>query len=382
MKKILRFIVIVSAALLLSGAASASGAAEVKADSVSVVPGHEIEYAVSVSNNPGFCGTKLRLRFDTSALQPVCTSGDESVVLCTAGKVFRSGTLVCALKSDGCQIFWSDTKDCTGDGELFRIRLRAAEDAAFGDYPVSVSYESANTINKNEERVPLSCTGGSVTVRAFSPNVMGSEVTASPGETFTYDISVQDDPGFASLDVQIVFDTTVLSLVSESGSYLTIPQNGFSSGTYNCKAYANAIEILWHSTENTTEEGTFISLKFRVMQAAPAGDYPIQLSYVPKNTLDREEQPVSFSCLQGSVHVVYGATVEILDSHNVKITPAQTSAQIFAAFYDKNGRMVCVAESTGGPFTVTDTKLDFRKLTCKVFWLNENHIPVSPCKIR
>lgn len=368
--------------LLSTAPCLAADTAVVTGETLTVVTGETIEYRVSISGNPGITGLGLKLSFDTDALALSYTDGE---IDCVQGDFSGRGSLYCGPTADGCQILWSHTSDVATDGTLFTLRLTVKEDAIPGEYPIRIQNVSRNTVNKAEERVPLTCRSGSITVRTYQQLIYGESVTALQGDEFSFSVSLQDNPGIASCDISVQFDPEVLIPLAdaESGEYAAAPTAGILGGSLISRAGADSIRVFWTSTDNVSEDGTLFTLRFQVKDFAAVGRSSIILSYSTGNTLNAQEQPVTFDTASGEVDVRSALTVDVQFQtvHAARITVTHTSARnIIAAFYDERGKMLtCHLEQITSNDVVFSVQSAFRDLSCaeiRIMFLDEDFRPL------
>ena len=145
--------------LLCAAQVLAADSAAVTAGSVTAERGARVELPIAISGNPGLAAWMFEVSWDTAAL--ALTPSEETVV---AGEAFRSGTLLTHQKDDGTlTVSWFTTKNVKADGELFTLRL-TVRDTAGGEYPIAVTCSQENTLNVQEQPVPITVHAGSVTV--------------------------------------------------------------------------------------------------------------------------------------------------------------------------------------------------------------------------
>lgn len=376
-----RLIATVLSVVLLMGMApshAASGAV-VTGESVTTVAGREIEYRVSIAGNPGLASFNFHLSFDTDVLSLVYKD-DGTNIDCTQGDFSNKGMMTCGVYDNGCQVFWSHSSDVTADGTLFVLKLRVKEDAQLGEYPVKLTCVSRNTINKAEEFVSVTCVNGSVTVREFVPTIYAQSVAVKQGETLDYTVSLRDNPGLAAYNVQVLFDSDVLTLADEA---ITPSETAFTSGSLSHKEYLDAVDVLWHAVENTKDEGELFTLHFEVKKDAKLGKYPVSVLCVPENTLDQDEQDVSFACEDGEIEILTSAVVdfELKGNSTAKITVGQAPA-VYAVgcLYTtgKQAKQIQTADVVNGVAEIVLSQDNMSAYVCKVFLFDGDWRPVGP----
>lgn len=383
-KKKFQTVVILLVVLLLIPfipARAAAPTAAVTGEICSAALGQEIDFRVSLTGNPGLTSLKISLQFDTGVFSLV---SDENGIACRQGDFTNQGILVCGPETDGCSVFWSHTRNVTTDGTLFSIRLRLADTAAVGTYPIKISCDPRSTINAAEETVALPCTDGAISVRTYQPLILGEELTAAPCEEFAFRVSIIDNPGIAAVNVQLFFDPDVLTLLDVDDSYLTEPDNAFGAGVYQSVPYANAVNVLWTNIYNVSATGELFSVRFRVKDTAKFADSPIRVICISENTRNESGAKVEFQCKNGSVTVLPEIHIAFPDSHHALITIEHvTSGHVIAALYTKDGKLLnAVPQVVSELKTVIQAEnsiVDFSRADCKITFLDDQMCPNMPC---
>lgn len=116
-----------------------------------------IEVSVSIQNNPGVAGAKLRISYDTGM----------ALIGAVEGPAFGSidYTAPADLRS-GCAFNWDSlTGEATEDGEVLRLTFRVSDRVSVGDVlEISCSYTHGDVYGDDLENVYLDCISGFVTI--------------------------------------------------------------------------------------------------------------------------------------------------------------------------------------------------------------------------
>ena len=116
---------------------------------LSVKAGGIAEISVEIKNNPGLAAWLIELRWDASTFS---VEGDVQ-----SGESFVSGSMLSRVDKPGSlSVNWYNVKNVTEDGVLFTVRLRAADGLETGDCEIVLNCSEKNTINLDEELVPVS----------------------------------------------------------------------------------------------------------------------------------------------------------------------------------------------------------------------------------
>ena len=117
---------------------------------------------------------------------------------------------------------------------------------------------------------------------------------ANPGETFTVEIMLDRNNGFAHLSLDVLFNADVLELVEVTNGALF-------------ENFAYGAHLVWSAAENVTESGVLVTLTFKVKKGVTAGDCEITL--VCNEAWNSDELPATVVLSGSSVainDVVYG----------------------------------------------------------------------------
>ena len=149
--------------------------------------------------------------------------------------------------------------------------------------------------------------------------VVSSEM-AEPGEVFQITIAIQDNPGVASIELNVVYDENVLELTGvEKGEIVDpvgpLPEGAFPGFFDPVDAYPGTqpektlSTLTWFkdtasaTATNNTLNGSFAVLTFQVKANAALGNTEVSVTFDAKNVHDIDEQPVPFTVEAGTVTV-------------------------------------------------------------------------------
>ena len=105
----------------------------------------EIVLNLQLDENPGLMGYHFLIECDRNTFY--VDYDEENGLACEAGNASANGNLFASEYEDsGWQILWFATEENYNKGSLFKLTLKAAEDAETGVYPIKVSYAKANTL--------------------------------------------------------------------------------------------------------------------------------------------------------------------------------------------------------------------------------------------
>ena len=139
-------------------------------------------------------------------------------------------------------------------------------------------------------------------VFAASPAITVSSVKCEPGGEAAVEVSISGNPGVCAGRLAI-----------SCGEYLEltgVEDGGLLDGAYfGSDKSANPYYVTWDDTlaeKDNTNNGTLVTLRFRVGKDAPSGPQPVTVSYLPGDFVNVSLQRVSFTVTNGTVRVVGG----------------------------------------------------------------------------
>ena len=150
---------------LPAGEAISAEAADAPAFVVSdaeAVQGDTVTVEIAVENDPGISSFRLAVDYDSEAM--LLSAAEGSVITGTegsSGQVFIGNTDKIPLI-----VSWFDGlhEDCTYNGTLALLTFQIPEDAAPGEYKVTLSYDPEDVFNTNYRNITFNTVSGKVTV--------------------------------------------------------------------------------------------------------------------------------------------------------------------------------------------------------------------------
>ena len=121
------------------------------------------------------------------------------------------------------------------------------------------------------------------------------------GETVTISVAVEKNPGLSGFRHEIVFDESVLQFVSAQKS------DELSSGTLVVneeQADQGQITLLWYNPSDYQNDSRLYVLTFKILDEAPAGDYPIELNFNDNDNRNALGEQILFLHENGTVVIV------------------------------------------------------------------------------
>ena len=151
-----------------------------KVGTVSGKAGDVVRVPVSIEQNTGFAGFTFLV------------SADDALVLTDIAKgdlLSNSDSGAFTKNVRGRLINWTDSENLTGDGVLFYLTFKIADDAEPGSYVISIALkdgQSSNFVNEYGGAIPFEAETGTVTVKAVQPEPVNPFTDVAKGK-FYYD---------------------------------------------------------------------------------------------------------------------------------------------------------------------------------------------------
>ncbi len=270
---------------LMSVGASAEGKLQLIFTGAAAQPGEEVEVKFTLGNNPGLKGVSGEVKFDESVLTYVGYTVDSPL-----------GNWSLESFPEDHILFWtydgfSAGQMLTYDGsEMVTLRFKVAEDAAPGDYPITMvldpEYDAITGVEDNyvAEITDYEIVPGTVTVQQPAEQeklqLIFSEETVKAGEEVEVKFTLGNNPGLKGVSGEVKFDESVLTYVD-----YTVDS---PLGNWSLESFPEDHILFWtydgfSAGQMLTYDGSeMVTLRFKVAEDAAPGDYPITMVLDPE----------------------------------------------------------------------------------------------------
>lgn len=109
-----------------------------------VAGGNSLTLNLKIKNNPGLEGFLFFVECDPSVYY--MDYSENTGYDYQAGALTENGTYFVMPDESGWRVLWFNTEAASGDGTLFTLKLKVADNVTSGSYPVSISYSAENMI--------------------------------------------------------------------------------------------------------------------------------------------------------------------------------------------------------------------------------------------
>lgn len=157
--------------------------------------------------------------------------------------------------------------------------------------------------------------------------IYGGEVKAFSGEEVRFPVYIANNPGIASVRIDLTYDTDVFALIeknTEGESDEVEKGDALTTGSVVVKSTETGCQIFWWSDKNAKQDGVLFWVRLKSDAASAPGKYDINISYYPKDTGNEKEEVVEAVCKKGSINlettdsIIYGGTVRIKAGETVE----------------------------------------------------------------
>jgi len=278
---------------------------------IDAAPGDaSVEVSVSVKNNPGILGMTLSVGYDDSAMTLVGASNGEALSKLNMSKPKRF--------KNGCNFVWygEDLEETDiVDGKVLNLVFDISEGAKAGTYPISISYNAGEIFDVDLGELQLDIINGSCTVTSdggqgsdddteqiTEPTFTVEKVTANAGDTsIEAAVSVVNNPGILGMTLKVNYDSSVMTLQSASNgealSMITLTKP---------KKYKDGCKFVWYGEDikdSDIVDGEILTLVFDIAADAPAGVYPVSVSYEAGEIFDAGLGELQLDIINGSITI-------------------------------------------------------------------------------
>ena len=137
------------------------------------------------------------------------------------------------------------------------------------------------------------------TVFANDFQLTANEQDAKPGQEVTIDLTFTNNPGIIAALFELKYDKERLELIKAE-------DKGLLKGAVFSKNFSDyPYKMLWNSSsaKNFTDNGTLVSLTFKVIENAKSGKAFINISYNPDDVFDVDLNNVALQINNGAINI-------------------------------------------------------------------------------
>ena len=168
MRKILAILLVLSLLTLPAWAAEPTLTVEQK----TALPGDTVTIVVTMANNPGIWGIDAKIGYDKTVL---------TLTEVKNGEIFADGELTPGVLSNAPYTLSyekADLSNTTKSGILATLTFAVKAGAALGNYPITVSYNTGDCINIDEQKVSFRFQNGGIRLaKAPTAKVTGGSIS-------------------------------------------------------------------------------------------------------------------------------------------------------------------------------------------------------------
>lgn len=147
---------------------------------------------------------------------------------------------------------------------------------------------------------------GSIIIDGYNP---------VPGETITVNVRLENNPGIASMRIELIYDNAVFTL---TGLEYNSAMGGQTNPPEDLSNYQSPFVLYWNNgglSTDYTEDGVFATLTFLVSEEVAKGrSYTITAVYDPDEIYNGQDENVTFEVTEGKF-VVYDCVAGDIDGN-------------------------------------------------------------------
>ena len=193
--------------------------------------------------------------------------------------------------------------------------------------------------------------------------ISGGDVQAHAGDTVRFPVYIANNPGIASIKIDLTYDTTVFTLAENNTATETQAVekgDALTTGSVVAQNTESGCRIFWWNDKNVKQDGVLFWVQLQVSSTAGAEKHGIEISYSAKDTGNEREELVPLLTKKGSItitsteSVVYGGTVRIRAGETIdypiyiKNNPGISSVMLYVKLNSADTGIEAVAEEGNG----------------------------------
>ena len=136
-----------------------------------------------------------------------------------------------------------------------------------------------------------------------NPTIAVESVSAKAGEEVAVKVELHNNPGIMGMLVSFEYDETVMKLVEVQNGNVFSKSNGYTF--MGPKNKASGCRASWYTLDDVSvqTDGTFVTLKFEILETASSGSYYVKLKYSTGDIIDANEENKDFEILNGNISI-------------------------------------------------------------------------------
>ncbi len=256
--------------------------------------GDTVECMVNLKNNPGIAAVQLTPMYDDTVFELTDVRFNYEV-FDGDGELTESN-----------KILWvsRNLKDNAANGTLLTLVFRVLDNTEVRSSEISVLCEEGDILNSNEDNINFDISSAKTSIGIVKiPEFKISSVYSAAGETLKVDVSIENNPGIFTVLFNPIYDENVLELIGIDYNLELFPAEILTGYSRDGKETFRAWDIgnRFEGCEKNCEDGVFMTLNFRVLDAAKAGTTEISLLSYAQESLGREN--IDFNVVPGTVSI-------------------------------------------------------------------------------
>ncbi len=146
---------------------------------------------------------------------------------------------------------------------------------------------------------------------AADPTFRGGDVTAKAGDTITFPVYIENNPGIAGYMVQVDFSPEAFDLEAQAEddfqNTIEVKRGDFTEdGNVVSNTTKYGAVVLYFNVQDVNTDGVAFNITLNVKKDAINGTHAVKIRYAENNTVDVAGNQIEFKTVDGSVTVSGG----------------------------------------------------------------------------
>lgn len=275
-----------------------------------VATGDVFTVKIGIENNPGIVSLRFNVEYNTDKLK---------IVGYTDTKLIKKLVQKPLSKIDSpCIFYWTDgvgENNNYSNGTVLEVKFEAKSVASASEIKINF----LGSVNSEIHKCVFESTSAKVDITSGNGHVsLGVPKSAVGGETFNVSLNMDVNPGIVSLKLKVLFDESVLKLVSCNSTDLL---SGYISNPVDEETSEHIFEWSVQNNVGSDKTGTIVEMAFIVLEKNDTVKTEIKLEVV--EAADTVSDEKTFTTSSASIEAVSHI-------HNIEKTEAKAATHFEA----------------------------------------------------
>lgn len=275
-----------------------------------VATGDVFTVKIGIENNPGIVSLRFNVEYNTDKLK---------IVGYTDTKLIKKLVQKPLSKIDSpCIFYWTDgvgENNNYSNGTVLEVKFEAKSVASASEIKINF----LGSVNSEIHKCVFESTSAKVDITSGNGHVsLEVPKSAVGGKTFNVSLNMDVNPGIASLKLKVLFDESVLKLVSCNSTDLL---SGYISNPADEETSEHTVEWSVQNNVSSDKTGTIVGMEFIVLERSDTVKTEIKLEVI--KAIDSVSNEKTFTTSSASIEAVSHI-------HNIEKTEAKAATHFEA----------------------------------------------------